>query len=573
MSTPIETPTPPAVRPLLTLLAKKKEDEVALRPVVEALLVALQEGRHCIPIEELSKDATSPSEEDLRRLECVGRPGEFKPFIIEDGLLYLHRYWNYEVQVAHRLQELSPPIEQAAPSDLVDRLFTGADTERSRAQRRAVEASITARLLVISGGPGTGKTTVAARIVALRCNSGRPLPGVVLTAPTGKAAARLKEATINGLTSLAREGRLDLSPEEIAELCSNACTVHRLLGPRNGSIDFWHNRSNPLPQDIVIVDEVSMMDLPLMAKLLDAIDPTHSQLILLGDADQLPSVQAGNVMADIIEGGAGEAACLSRNCHRLSYNFRAQENPELTRLIDDCKTGNAPAVLEQLSGASSTLLRLDSPGRGKLPELLEPMIARHFLPLTEIRDPLAAFDCLDGFRILCAMRRGPYGIQFINDLVAHRVHPQGMIIGARRPYHGLPIIITVNDYGARLFNGDTGIILRDHTGNLAAYFPDEKEPGAFRHISIARLPAWEPAYALTVHRSQGSQFRDVLFLMPDQDSPLLTRQLFYTAVSRASHSVTVVGRVELIREALARGAGRSSGLARRLGQSLRTSPN
>jgi exodeoxyribonuclease V alpha subunit len=518
----------------------------------------------------------------LKGFSVVGAPGEFKPLILDqNNRLYLHRYWRYEEELSAAIlaRGAAAEFDRDLLKEGITRLFPAKD-EATDWQRIAAVAAVTRRFCVISGGPGTGKTSTVVKVLALLLEQqGGEKCRIALAAPTGKAAARLKESIMGGVANCEAAVR-DLIPEDVF-------TLHRLLGYLKGSCSFRHNGDNPLPYDIVIVDEASMVSLPLMAKLVDALRQ-DARLILLGDRDQLASVEAGAVLGDICNTGgfhgfspsfavlaeevAGDSVPVQEGIGPLgdavvqlkkSYRFSASSGiGKVGALVN---AGNGAAALEAFrSGEYPDLALSSTPPSASLAETVADRIIKGFKPYLEQSAPEEAFEAFGRFRILCAMRNGPYGVEALNQLVRERLAKGGVIHPGGRWYAGEPVMITCNDCNVGLFNGDVGLILPDpESGNeLRAFFPSGS--GGMRKVLPLRLPAHEPAFAMTVHKSQGSEFERVLLILPDRDAPLLTRELIYTGITRAKQSVEVMAKDDLFINAVQRRIIRKSGLRERL---------
>ncbi len=463
----------------------------------------------------------------------------------------------------------------------MDRLFPPGGQAGPDWQKAAALIGALKPFCVITGGPGTGKTTTVAKILALLLElHSAAFLRIFLAAPTGKAAARLQE-------SLAR-AKKDLPVAEALKerFPAEAYTLHRLLGvlPEGGG--FRHGADNPLAADAVIVDEASMVDLALLARLTAAL-PAGARLILLGDQDQLASVEAGAVLGDICDTGRTQGFSPSlvqvlqdvleektvwpveespvrglRDCIvplRRNYRFGADSGiGAVSRLVN---AGEADAALDRIrEGGGEDIGWRELPPPENLVRSLRKAVREGFSPYLKQQDPEGVFEHLQAFRILCALREGPYGVQGLNFLVEQQLRRDGLIRPEGRWYPGRPILITQNDYTLRLFNGDVGVILPDPGADqeLRAWFPGEK--GQWRKFPPRRLPAHETVYALTVHKSQGSEFDRVLLILPDRDNPVLTRELIYTGITRARKRVEVWGREGVFRSAVARRIRRSSGL-------------
>ncbi len=491
----------------------------------------------------------------------AGRPEEGRPFVLAGRRLYLRRMFNYEANVARRLRAMAgepptplPPEAAAAIAALP------ADDD----QRRAARLALTRRLAVITGGPGSGKTHVAARILALLPRLPLPPetpPLVRLAAPTGKAAARLGESLRQAReeAGAAWDARLRIEP---------ACTLERLLGFRGDAPRFRHDAANPLTAAMIVVDEAGMIDLARMSKLLDAVGP-QTRLLLLGDRHQLAAVQPGGVLADICE------APLLRPClAELTRSRRFPPESPLARLgaaiVATATEEDADAAWRIAVAADPAAIAVHAPDRDLRSPDFAAAVREGYGPLLAARTPAEAFRALDGFRVLCALRRGPCGVARLNALIedilaaaaAHPLRPD------REFYSRRVVMVTRNDYATRLFNGDVGVVLpvdpARPEGAQAVYFPAETTDaaggGPWRRLPCGLLPEHETALATTIHKAQGAEFERVLVLLPEDDSPLLARELVYTAVTRARRRLDLWCARETFRRAVLRRARRFTGL-------------
>jgi exodeoxyribonuclease V alpha subunit len=493
-----------------------------------------------------------------RWMEAVGASplvADAGPLRLEGTRLYLDRYWREERQVAADVRERAALEATDVDHDLLatglDRLFT---SEGPDEQRRAAATAVGRRFAVVAGGPGTGKTTTVARVLALlheqATHAGRRPALVALAAPTGKAAARLEEA-VHG-----EARRLPLTDEARTWLLSqSAVTLHRLLGWQPGNrARFRHGRRNRLPHGVVVVDETSMVALTMMARLLEAVRPT-ARLVLVGDPDQLASVEAGAVLGDIVgpaeTGGAlGDSIVVLRKVHRFGG--------AIAELAEAVQRGDAGAAVDVLSGGHEDVVWLPfdvaTAGRGPLQTVRDAVVeagSRVAEAATEGRGR-DALSALGGFRLLCAHRRGPYGV----SAWTARVERWLGVAGAAGWYPGRPLLVTENDYGLGLYNGDSGVVLAG-AGGVRAVF---ERRGQLLSLTPQRLPSVDTVYAMTVHKAQGSQFDEVAVLLPDHASPILTRELLYTAITRARRRLILVGTEETVRAAIGRPITRASGL-------------
>ncbi|MEW6665761.1 MAG: exodeoxyribonuclease V subunit alpha [Thermodesulfobacteriota bacterium] len=569
-------------------------ERLAERPVPGLALAAAlvssttREGHICLDLSSQELPVTFPAtlRRELGRSGVVGKPGEYTPLILDKrGRLYLYRYWGYEAGLSSwikaRVKESDKPLDAPRLRERLGRLFPGEDMADVDWQKVAAFIAARKGFAVLSGGPGTGKTTTAAKILALLIEQAQPQPlRIGLAAPTGKGAARLQEAILRSSAVLpCGEGVKEAMPVE-------AFTLHRLLGPVEGSPYFRHNAQNPLALEVVVVDEASMVDLALMSKLVEAL-PEGCRLILLGDKDQLASVEAGAVLGDICD--TGRTHGYSRKfCRQLReatyYHLEPESGKRGVTPLTDCVAhlsrsyrfgpGSGISALSravnQGDGALSLGLMKEG-GYGDIRWRTLPSIKALARNLRE--GVLAGFGdvfrsghagevhaVLDRFRVLCALREGPFGVHAVNRMVEELLRREGLIRGEGRWYPGRPVLITRNDYELRLFNGDVGVTLPDPatSGELRVFFGGGA--GEMRSFHPLRLPEHETVYAMTVHKSQGSEFDRVLLLLPDRDSPVLTRELIYTAVTRAREAVEVWGVEEVFCSSLSRRIERHSGL-------------
>ena len=517
------------------------------------------------------------------------------PLVLEGGLLYLRRYREYERALALGLQRIATqPVPEAGIEPLA-LLFARLFPQAAHDDRQARAAALALRhaLLLVTGGPGTGKTTTTARLlvllVAQALHAGRASPRIALAAPTGRAAERMAESVRQAVQALAAMG---VDADLLAALPTSGTTLHRLLGTIPDSPRFRHDGDNPLPFDVVVVDEASMIDLPLMAKLVDAV-ASGTRLVLLGDPDQLPSVEAGDVLAAIL-GAAGEGDAMGRGdvdvlrpllgdadstsvlaqeggearfpgirVH-LQRGWRQSEALDLAPLAAAVREGDADAALAQLRAGTLSNVHFHE-GLADPLELQRDALLAHFRALGHAATPADALAQSTRLRLLTAVREGPQGARTLNARIERLLAEGG---GAGRApqghFQGQLLIVTENSYRHRLFNGDIGVCMRDAAGTLVAWFPGD-DAGHPRAFHPAALPAHESAFAMTVHKAQGSEFDTVWLLLPARGNRVLSRELVYTGITRARRALHVAGSEAVIREALARHAGRWSGLGWRLG--------
>jgi exodeoxyribonuclease V alpha subunit len=524
----------------LTTLGGEADERVAL--TVALLVRALRGGSVCVDLRSVEKEfEIADLTAAIMASPLLGEP----PILRLNGdLLYLDRYWLEEQQVCDDVLAMTAATVQRAVPDTA-RLFPTGYEE----QRAAAEVALSQGLTVLTGGPGTGKTTTVARLLALLVEQAKLTANtrlrIALAAPTGKAAARLQEAV------QLEVARLQPADQE-ALVGLHATTLHRLLGSRpDTSARFRHHRGNRLPQDVIVVDEASMVSLTMMARLLEAVRP-HTRLLLVGDPDQLASVEAGAVLADLVD-GLGEARIAAlKTSHRFGESIG-----ELATAI---RVGDADRVVELLHAGGEHIEWIEAADpRERLRNVLVP----HALALRTaaiLGDGVAALATLDEHRLLCAHRRGPFGVQHWNRQVERWLtEATGEPIWSSW-YAGRPVLMTANDYGLGLYNGDTGVTVVDGE-TLRAVVGGAGETTTF---ATSRLADVETMHAMTIHKSQGSQADEVTVLLPPEDSRLLTRELFYTAVTRAKKRVRAVGSEPALRAAVERRAVRASGLGRRL---------
>ena len=594
-------------------LAKTNSPEV---PLAAALVSCkTSEGNICLDLKEYAGKALpiNSRNEILEQFICptfsnwedhliksgvaVQGQGNTPLVLDQDGRLYLRRYWEYEKSISHFIQEQAnmdlPDLNYQKLARDVQKLFPPLSSEKPDWQKIAAIMAVTRPFSVISGGPGTGKTSTVAKILVLLISQykSKQKLRILLGAPTGKAASRLQEA-------IASTGVL----QENIEL-SEATTLHRMLGAMPNSPYFRHNAENPLAADVVVIDEASMVDLPLMAKLMQSV-PHSTRLILLGDRYQLASVQPGSVLGDICRSEimncfsdkfcqqtleiSGEILSPASKCTieistpglqdsfvELVKNYRFSDESSIAKLSKAVKEGDGDAALSLLLAEENNQVSWSKiPASAELERKLQDWTgSSQYASMQHTQEPDSCFAVLNSSRILCGLRRGPYGMQKINAILTHQFAgksgPLSQTNFSRRKHTppflaGQPVMITQNDYSLQLFNGDVGIILPDSNKKdvLRVFF--RTESGTFRDIALSLLPAHETVFAMTVHKSQGSEFDKVLLILPDQDSPLLTRELVYTAITRAREKVEIWGRKDVFCQAVKRQVTRTSGLAETL---------
>ncbi|WP_051304822.1 exodeoxyribonuclease V subunit alpha [Chitinilyticum litopenaei] len=548
---------------------------------------------------------------------CVGDGSGTTPLVLDGLRLYLLRNWRMERALAQAVAGRLAAGTADVPATLAPQLATlfAGNTQDPDWQRLAVALATRAPLQVITGGPGTGKTTTVLRLLALLqenalAGHGRALQ-IRLAAPTGKAAARLSESIRKGIAQLPTS---DLVKSHIPDRVS---TLHRLLGAQAGTRRFRHHAQNPLPADVVVVDEASMIDLDLAHSLFMALAP-NTRLILLGDKDQLASVEAGAVLAELCReasAGAYSAATVAwlaqATGQHIPQPYHGQGSPlaqqtvmlrESRRFASDSGIGQLATAVNAndcetaqrlLAGGGADIAQLAlAPGAGELTGLLTAPAASYRAFLLTLAQPPATASWaageltsewaawlktlllrFDDCRVLCALRQGPWGVSGLNTRIAGWLQDAGLLKlpaqAHNQWYAGRPVLVQANDYGLNLMNGDIGITvaLPAPEGNgvvLRVAFPEDSDTGV-RLVSPARLANVDTAWAMTVHKSQGSEFGHAILLLPDRDSPVLTRELIYTGITRAKSRFTLAGpQLALLPQLIARATRRSSGLGAQL---------
>ncbi|HEX7738951.1 MAG TPA: exodeoxyribonuclease V subunit alpha [Marmoricola sp.] len=559
-----------------TLAAKTRDEDERVLLAIALAVRALRGGSVCVDLAAISgapielerstpgADATIAAPDDLPWpdpapwVSAVRASGVVTEGVLrmEGALLYLDRYWREEAQVAAdlraRVRQRPPEVDAAALDAGVLRVFPDAGYDE---QRAAAHAAASRWTTVLTGGPGTGKTTAAAGLLALLVEQHerehqRP-PRIALAAPTARAGARLQEAIAAATAAL--------DPADRARLGTlTASTLHRLLGWRpDSSVRFRHDRHRRLPYDVVVVDEASMVSLTMMARLLEALRP-QTRLVLMGDPAQLVSVEAGAVLADLVAGFAG-----------------APESPvvELTRvhrfgggigeLATALRAADPDRVLEVLRAGHGDVELVDPDDEAALTRIRDEVVdaALAVRRPAERGDGPQAVAALDRHRLLCAHRDGPHGVGGWNRDIERLLTERTGVAHYEEWYPGRPVLITANDRGLGVFNGDLGVTVREPDGRLRVHVA---APAGIKAYAPSRLPAVETVYAMTVHKAQGSQAAVVTVVLPPEESALLTRELFYTAVTRAQERVRIVGTEASVRAAVEREVQRASGLRDRL---------
>jgi exodeoxyribonuclease V alpha subunit len=605
----------------------------AIARAAAALSLAVSEGHVCLMLESLAAatDDGTARGPDVRSWRAallasgiVGTPDApgVLPLILDaDDRLYLHRYFDYERRLARRLTQarlagagagageraeasasagagdaIASPALRARLSELfaanAARLDGAADW-----QQLAAALALRGPLTVISGGPGTGKTTTVVNLLACLIALA-PDCRIALAAPTGKAAARMTDAI--------RQRAQHLPPELRDKMPAESSTVHRLLGVTPAG--FAHDADKPLAIDALVVDEASMLDLALATRLLEAVPPT-ARIVLLGDKDQLAAVESGAVFAElsidptltpgcvrelaaltgtradlIVPPVPARASALQDSAVWFTQTYRFSRDSGVGRLANYVNTGQARAAADWLRGGADSDVRwlAAASDADALHEMDAGFAAYGRAVAADPGDVAAITEAFGRFRVLCALRDGPRGVTALNAAMTRRFRAALALPGLPPAggghegalsspwFAGRPVLVLDNDHVLRLFNGDIGIALPDADGNLLVHFPDASAPGGFRAVAPVRLPRHETAFAMTIHKSQGSEFDAILVMLPQQRSRVLTRELLYTAITRAKRQVTLVADEAVLAQAIATPTTRHSGLLARLAEQART---
>lgn len=492
-------------------------------------------------------------------------PDTGAPIIRSVGRLYLKSFYldekavrEYILSAAEKRYEY--PEERL--KELLDRYF-GMEGDM---QKAAALLACLDKFCVISGGPGTGKTHTVFNVLAILCELAETDVMIAAAAPTGKAASRLTESI-----AIKTAGRNDPFIKSIPQ---KAVTLHRLLNIHPSTGRAQYNERNPMPYDIVVVDEASMVDIGMMANIARAMKP-DGRLILLGDKDQLASVQPGNVLGDICAASGTESfthrtAEIIKTCAeidvpstgkndmsdvtiQLTKSRRFESGSGIGLLAAACRRGDADEAMELILNDKSGQIEYIEFDDAK--DALEKYFIKRFEQLSKCADTREAVEAVNKSRLLTPHAKGALGTERLNSEALKLLSSKGYIDGTKKYFHGLPVMVTENDYNIGLFNGDTGIIFND--GSMRACFDTET---GVRAVSVLRMPSWSPVFAMTVHKSQGSEFDHVVFVLPDADSPIMTRELFYTAVTRAKSKLTIIAQKSKIIDYFSRTIQRKSGL-------------
>ncbi|KNC11950.1 exonuclease V subunit alpha [Klebsiella sp. RIT-PI-d] len=596
----LEAVTHKLLRPLdvqfALMVAEKEHPAVMLAAAV--LSRDAGEGHVCLPLSRLAPDAhvTGKAGEIWAQIfACADAPDDWNalmmqsaavscdetpaPVMLHDGRLYLNRMWRNELSVARFFSEQNQPmaVDETQLAEILNVLFPS--SEDIDWQKVAAAVALTRRISVISGGPGTGKTTTVAKLLAALVQMSDDKCRIRLAAPTGKAAARLTESLGAALR------RLPLTEAQKKLLPTDASTLHRLLGAQPGSQRMRYHAANPLHLDVLVVDEASMIDLPMMSRLIDAL-PAHGRIIFLGDRDQLASVEAGAVLGDIcawVNGGytPARAAELSRltgtavpagkdsgagalrdSLCLLQKSYRFTSHSGIGQLAAAVNCGDKRSLKTVCSQGFDDInlkpLRTQDEYQSMLDDALSGY-AHYLTLLRENAQPDAVLAAFSEFQLLCALREGPYGVSGLNTQLEQALARKRHMTLPRhsRWYPGRPIMIARNDSALGLFNGDIGVALEGEQG-MRVWFP--MPDGTVKSFHPGRLPEHDTAWAMTVHKSQGSEFDHAALILPAQSVPLVTRELVYTAITRARQRLSLYADDKLLAQAVVTRTERRSGL-------------
>ena len=515
------------------------------------------------------------------KLEQSHSRSRITPLILDDkNCLYLARYWMLEQSLMSSINDLldrtPPETDFGKLAATLKKLF--GDSGSPDWQKASVANAVLSNFCVITGGPGTGKTYTVTALLAALINQGVNPARIALAAPTGKASTRLTQSIQTDLAGLLK--KIDADEAQFESM-----TLHKLIGARPGRVQPRHHSHNPLPYEVVIIDEASMIDLPMMARTFEAL-ADDARLVLIGDKDQLHSVESGMVLGDICGGRA--SAELSRDRSALLAEFgvadlphvekpggriadhiiylekshRVKDEGGINKLALAINTGDADTALSLFESDQQPNLSLLPQNAANLAHVLHEIVVPACKDFASAGSAHDALSNMSNTGVLCALRHGPFGAGRVNALVQKILHENSEIASDQVYYHGQPIMITENSNHQRLYNGDHGLVLADKNNALGVHFAlaGNAENDNVRVISPKRLPAHETFYAMTIHKSQGSEYSTVVVVLPDEDSPILSRELLYTAVTRARSRVIVLANEAQLRTSIERRSVRQSGL-------------
>ena len=504
--------------------------------IVEQLSFQQNHGHSCILIDA--------DVQELLMASGMVSENSRTPLILENNRLYLHRYWSYECRLAKQVLQIKSKIPDSPDLTKVLDYYFGKTVEFTDWQREAAKLAIAYSFSIITGGPGTGKTTTVVKILALLQELAEQPLLIALAAPTGKAAMRLKEA-IN-----ISKNNLPCSDEVLELIPENVSTLHRLLGARPPSPYFHYNSECSLPHDLIVVDEASMIDLALMSKLVDALKP-NARLILLGDKDQLASVESGAVLADLTK-ALPECTLELKKSYRFNQNIK-----QLAGAVNQQNAAQAWRILhsnqENISCLNDSLITFIVSKQMDYLNLIK--------SAAPFQDIYQSFNC---FQVLCSNRHGENGTMAINTLVEQHLLASGDIYKTGKWYAGRPVMITQNNAAMHLYNGDIGICLPDSSVDrkLMVFFPGSD--GSVKKFLPTRLPHCETVFAMTIHKSQGSEFNEILIALPPTMNPVLSKELLYTAITRAREKVIMMADKTIFEQTIQQKTERFGGLEEKI---------
>jgi exodeoxyribonuclease V alpha subunit len=536
-------------------------DETAVKPFAYLLSKQMQDGHICLDLNQaflkvdypeifkmysIEADSLDPS--SLKDSKVCSLNNEKRPLVIHKNKLYLYRYFNYEGNIINYVEKLiENGIQQKVNREIVFNENTAFSHNRSKnpddLQLAASYLGYLNNFSIITGGPGTGKTTSIAKVLSIVYEL-EPKCRVAIAAPTGKAAMRVKESLINN--NQVSEDLRKIIKEELEPK-----TIHRLLGYIYKTPYFRHNNENHLEYDLIIVDESSMIDVALFSKFLSAINPA-CRLILMGDKNQLASVDAGSIFGDLCSSFPGQVV-------ELTQSYRFGEKSGIGIFSKAILSGDETAVKYFIKNNTDSSIQFDSENK---PNLLDTFIADYEEIIKET-DIKKALEMATKLRVLCAIKDGEKGLKKINQRIEKYLYKKGLITSTADIYSNKLVIVTKNYYDLELFNGDVGIIRRDENKQHRVYFLDKKNE--LRSVVPGLIPEMETVFAMTIHKSQGSEYDKVLIILPDNaDNPLITRELLYTAITRAKSKVIIQGTTEVILTAVQKQIKRTSGIFNRI---------
>lgn len=516
------------------------EEKRHFQQLVSALIAQLEMGSSCLELG--GEDIRLLSQNEMVTVISESTIVPHTPLVLYREKLYLQRYYIYESRLAAQLKKCAhwqEPLQLDAEL-LEQTFFETLAAEEVNYQKQAAEQALLSPFLIVSGGPGTGKTTTVVRILALLAHAAERKLEIALAAPTGKAAQRLYSSIVEGSHNLPKI----LQYEVPNWLPPQALTLHRLLGVRLHSTAFRHNAENPMVWDVVVVDEASMVDLAMMSKLVDALKP-GARLILLGDKDQLASVESGTVLSTVVQGLPQNSVVLQK-----SYRFN-KDIKDIAEAVNRGDGEQAFHLLQQKNEGESWQVMVEE----RYGAYLGVACNANFEQADQV------FGLLRKFMVLCATRKGNRGVEGVNRLVERRLAKRGFGVVENSWYAGRPVLITRNDYNQGLYNGDIGICLPDEKGILKVWFEDG---AGYKGIAPVALSSHETVYGMTVHKSQGSEFSEVVLMIPAEENQVLCRELIYTGITRAKDTVHLVAEQSVFVTAVSRCNQRQSGLAQML---------